>query len=163
MHERDLHRHRAELHGVDHVARERRPAADDLVARLEHRLREAVDDAVRAGADRELLVADAVARRERSPQPVRASVGIAVQLRRDTCHRLQRLGEGTVGPFVRRELDDARKPELALHFLDRLAGLVRNERRQLLPQEAVLRHSAVVRAFLRQRSLKMAYFWAMLL
>ena len=39
---------------VDDVARERRPAADDLVARVEDRLADHVDAAVRAGADADL-------------------------------------------------------------------------------------------------------------
>ena len=42
------HGFRAELQRVDDVAREGRPAADDLVARIENRLRDAVDHPVRA-------------------------------------------------------------------------------------------------------------------
>ena len=62
--QRDEPRLGAHLLRIDHVAREGRPAADDLVARIEQRLREAVHDAVRAGAGRDLLEAHAVPLRE---------------------------------------------------------------------------------------------------
>ena len=44
----------------DGIARERGPAADDLVTRIEQRLGEAVDDAVRTRARRNLLETNAV-------------------------------------------------------------------------------------------------------
>ena len=66
----------AELRRVEHVARERRPAADDLVARVERRLREQVDHAVGAGADDDLLEARRrAARRARRAAPRRRRRG----------------------------------------------------------------------------------------
>ena len=88
--QRDAHRPRAELDRVEDVARERRPAADDLVALVERGLAEAVDDAVGARADRDLLEADAVLRGERGAQLPGAAVGIAVQLARAALQRLER-------------------------------------------------------------------------
>ena len=149
--QRHLLRHGAELHGVEHVARERRPAADDLVARLERRLREQVDHPVRTGTDDDLLEPDPVTLGERSPQLVDAAVGVTVQAACSAFDRLDRSRERRIGAFVGSELDDARETELALHLLDRLAGLVRDERRQRRPQEAVFRHSAALPFdFLRQ-------------
>jgi hypothetical protein len=112
---------------IDHVARERGPAADDLVAGLERELREIVDDSVGACAGRNLFEADVVPLGESGPQPVGAAVGIAVQLLRFAGQRLQRRGKGAERPLVRSKLDDALEPELALNLLDRLSGLVRDE------------------------------------
>ena len=39
-------------------------------------------------------------------------------------------GNGPYWTFVRRELDDALEPELALDLLDRFSGLVRNQPRE---------------------------------
>ena len=84
-------------------------------------------------------------------QPVGAAVGIAVQLRARPLDRGDSSGERAVDSFVRRELDDAVEAELALHLLDRFAGLVRDERRQRRPQEAVVGHSLADSAdFFRQ-------------
>ena len=58
--ERDRPGDAAELRRPDHIAGEARPAADDLVARLDRDLRERVDDAVGACAERDLLEANAV-------------------------------------------------------------------------------------------------------
>ena len=125
-----LHRHRADLERVEHVARERRPAGHDLVARVERREHREADDRVRAGADRDLLEADAVAPRERLTEPVRAAVRVAVQLERGTRDRLLRARERAVRALVRRELDDALEAQLALDLLDRLPRLVRDEPRE---------------------------------
>ena len=62
--QRYLPRDGAELRRVEDVARERRPAADDLVTGVERRLREQVDDTVCAGTDDHLLEGDAMALRE---------------------------------------------------------------------------------------------------
>ena len=80
------------------------------------------------GADRDLLEANAVPFGERGAQAVRAAVRVAVQARRrSAADRLERLRERAERPFVRGELDDALEPELALHLLDRLARLVRDD------------------------------------
>ena len=125
--ERDADGNAAELQRVEHVARERRPAGDDLVARIERRQADVADDRVRAGADRDLLEADAVPLGERAAEALRAAVRIAVQLERRARDRLVRRRERPVRPLVRGELDDALEPELALDLLDRLARLVRDE------------------------------------
>ena len=125
--ERNLPRDGADLECVDHVARERRPPADDLVARVERELREVVDDPIRAGAGRDLLEADVVQLGERRPQPPRAAVGVAVQVACLPLDRLERGRERPERPLVRRELHDPLEPELALHLLDRLPGLVRHQ------------------------------------
>ena len=78
--QRNHHRHGAELARVDHVARERRPAADHLVARLERRLAETVDEAVGAGPGNDLLETQAEPLGQRGPQPKCAAVRVAVQL-----------------------------------------------------------------------------------
>ena len=96
--ERHLDRDRAELGRVDRVGGERRPAADDLVARIERRLRQAVDQPVRAGADGDLLEGDAVALGERGPQPPGAAVGIAVEVGDDRCSASTAAGNGPNGP-----------------------------------------------------------------
>src|SRR5204862_1088807 len=85
------------------------------------------DDPVRAGPRSDLLEANVVQLGERRPHAVRAAVGIAVQLLDAAGKRLAGRGEGPEGPLVRRELDDALEPELALDLFDRLPGLVRNE------------------------------------
>ena len=68
-------RHAAELRGEEDVAREGGPAADDLVAGVESRLREQVDDPVCAGADDDLLERDAVPLGQRGAQREDAAVG----------------------------------------------------------------------------------------
>ena len=78
--ERNPPRDGADLERVDHVAREGRPAAHDLVARVERELREVVDDPVGAGSGRDLLEADVVQLGEGRAEPPRAAVRIAVQV-----------------------------------------------------------------------------------
>src|SRR5262245_6290415 len=125
--QRHHRRRRAYFPGVDDVARERGPAADDLVPGVEDGLREAVDEPVGAGADGDLFEPDVVELGEGGPQAVGAAVRVAVQLGRAASDRLERRWKRTEWAFVRRELDDPLEPELALHLLDRFAGLVRDE------------------------------------
>jgi len=73
---------------------------------------------------------------ERGPEPVGATVGIAVQFRLCSLERLERTRERTVRPFVRRKLHDPLEPELALHLFDRLTRLVRDDSRKSGPQQA---------------------------
>ncbi len=125
--ERDADGNAAELQRVDDVARERRPAGHDLVPRVERGQADVADDRVGTGADRHLLEAHAVLLGEDAPKAPRAAVRVAIQLERRPRDRFLRGRERPVRPLVRRELDDAVEPELALNLLDRLAGLVRNE------------------------------------
>ena len=74
--------------GVDHVAREGRPAAHDLVAGVENRLAQHVDAAVGAGADGDLGGADPVPAGERVVQLEGAAVGVAVQIAGGALERL---------------------------------------------------------------------------
>src|SRR5207247_390377 len=60
-------------------------------------------------------------------QAVGTAVGVAVQLAGAALDRLARLRQRAEGALVRRQLDDALEPELALDLLDRLARLVRDE------------------------------------
>src|SRR5581483_2173839 len=126
---------RALLRGVDHVAGEGRPAADDLVAGIERRLAEHVDAAVGAGADRDLVHRDAVAGGERLVQPVRAAVRVPVQALGRAGERLASGRERPERALVRGELDHALEPELALHVLDGLAGLIRRQGFDAGPEE----------------------------
>src|SRR5439155_11815577 len=119
--------HGAELQRVDHVARKRGPAANDLVAGIERELRQVIDDPVRARAGRDLLETDVMSLGERRSQAVGAAVGVAVQLLGAPRERLERGRERPERALVRRQLDDTLEPELALHLLDRLAGLVGND------------------------------------
>ena len=125
--ERDAARFGAELRRREDVAREGRPAADDVVSGIERRLREQVDDPVGAGADDHLVEGNAVPLGERGAKRPGAAVGIAVELERSALHRLERGRKRRKRPLVRGELDDPVEPELALHRLDRLARLVRHE------------------------------------
>ena len=133
--ERHQLRGRTLLARVDHVARERGPAADDLVARIEDRLAQHVDAPVRPGTDADLLERNAVPRRERRMQRVRAAVGVAVQIPDAALHRLERGGKRLEGPFVRRELDDPGESELTLDVLDRLSRLVGRQALDAGPEE----------------------------
>ena len=116
-----------ELQCVDGVARERRPAAHDLVARIERELREIVDDAVRARTRRDLLEAHVVPLSESSAQSVRASVRVPVELGREPRQGVESLRKRAVWALVRSELDHTLEAELALDLLDRLARLVGHE------------------------------------
>ena len=64
---------------------------------------------------------------QRRVQPVAAAVRIAVQLADAARERLLGGRERAERAFVRRELDDALEPELALDVLDRLPGLIRRQ------------------------------------
>ncbi len=97
---------RSLLARVDDVAREGRPAADDLVAWIEDRLAEVVDAAVCTRAGAHVLDRDAVPLRQRVMQCVGAAVRIPVQIGRRVGHRVERRGQRSERPFVRCELDD---------------------------------------------------------
>ncbi len=125
--ERDANGNAAELQWVEHVARERRPGCDHLVARVDEGLADVPDDRVGAGADRHLLEAHAVALCEGVPEAPGAAVRIAIELERRPRDRFLRIRKRPVRPLVGGELDDALEAELALHLLDRLARLVRDE------------------------------------
>ena len=71
-----------------------------------------------------------MARRERLPEPVRPTVGVAVELEGRALDRLLRTGERPIGALVRGQLDDPLEPELALDLLHRLAGLIGDEPRE---------------------------------
>ncbi len=94
--ERDPFRARAELEGVEDVAREGGPATDDLVAWVEHGDREVHDHGVGARRDRHVLQVDSVALGERGAEKVGASVRVAVQPRRTPLDRLERFRERAV-------------------------------------------------------------------
>ena len=129
--ERRAHGDGAHLGGVDRVDGERRPAERDLVPGLEQREREVVEDRVRAVADHHLVEVEAVTLGERGAQVVAAAVGIAVALAGSALDRLERGGERPVLSLVGGELDHrAGQPELALHELDRPAGLVGDQARR---------------------------------
>ena len=127
---------RAQLARVDRIARERRPAEHDLVARFQDGLRDTVDQTVGPRAHRDLLEANAVAFGERCPQTVRAPVRVAVQVTGGALQCLERLRERPERSFVRGEFDHALEPELALNLFDRLARLVGDDPCELGPQEA---------------------------
>src|SRR5207237_5432511 len=128
----------ADLDRVDDVAREGRPAADDYVAGVEDGLRQAVDDAVRPCAERDLLEADVMPLGEGGAQAVPAAVRVAVQLVAGPRERLARGRERAERPLVRGELDDTLEPELALDLLYRLPRLVRDEVGERPAEEALL-------------------------
>ena len=96
--QRDELRHGTELARIDHVARERRPAAHDLVTGVEERLRETVDEPVRARPECHLLERDVVPLRQGDPEAVRAAVRIPVEIRRRRRERLERSRERPPGP-----------------------------------------------------------------
>src|SRR5205814_3194076 len=106
---------------------------------------------VASDAERDLVEGYAVPRRERLPQQVAAAVRVSVQFGEPALHRLDRRGKRSERAFVGRELDDACEPELALHLLDRLARLVRNELGDRPPKDA-LAHSSLPSPRLRQKS-----------
>ena len=128
--ERDANGNAAELQRVEHVARERGPGRDHLVARVDDGLAEVPDHRVGAGTDRHLLDAHAVALCESVAEAPGAAVRVAVELERGARDRLQRIRERPIRALVGRELDDTLETELALDLLDGLAGLVRNEPRE---------------------------------
>src|SRR5262249_1149495 len=126
----------AELQRIEDEGDKRRPARDDLVTRLERRLAEVADHPVRSRADGCLFEAHAVQLRQAGTQPVTASVRVAVEVRDAGAKHLERCWKRAEWAFVRRELDDPLETELALHLLDRLARLVRDERCQRLSQKS---------------------------
>ena len=121
--ERYLDRLGAQLARVDRIARERRPPAHDLIALVQHGLRDPVDETVGSRTDRDLLEANAMAFGEGSAEAVRASVRITIQLAGATLQGFERLRERAERPFVGGELHDSVEAELALNLFDRLARL----------------------------------------
>src|SRR4051794_20856478 len=117
----------SELERIEDVAREARPAADDLVSRVEQRERQVHEHGIRPGRQRHVLHVDAVALGERAAQKVGAAVRVAVELGRAPLDRLERLREGPVLALVGRKLDNPFQPEFTLHLLHRLARFVRDE------------------------------------
>src|SRR5215210_5238870 len=97
---------RAELERVDDIARKRWPPAHDFVARIERRLRDAVDQTVGSRADRDLVEGNAMSFRECLPQTVRAAVRVAVQPAGDPRQGFECARKRAVWSFVRCELDD---------------------------------------------------------
>src|SRR6187200_2738157 len=79
--ERDPFCARAELEGVEDIAREGGPAADDLVAWVEYGDREVHDYRVGARRNRHVLQVDFVALGERGSEKVGAPIRVAVQPR----------------------------------------------------------------------------------
>ena len=143
-------RHRAKFDRVEDITRERRPAADDLVVRLERCLG---DHRVGPRGHDHLLEGDAVQLGQGGPQRVRRPVRVAVQLPREPLDRLDGGRERRERAFVRGELDDSREPQLALHLLDGLAGLVRDDVRDRAAEQPVA-HPALLSPprFLRQKN-----------
>jgi hypothetical protein len=114
----------AELQRVEHVARKRRPAADDLVAGIEAREREVHHDSVRAGGRGDVPRVDSVTFGQGLAQAVEAPVRVAIQVADAARQSVGRGRERPVRPLVRRELDDTLEPQLAPHVAGRLSGLV---------------------------------------
>ena len=129
-------RHGAQLERVQHVAGEGGPAEHDLVARIEQRDRKVRDQAVGAGAVRDLVDLDTEPLGQRRAQPVGARVGVAVEIVGLGLENLAGNREGPEGTLVGGKLGDTGYPELALDLLDRLAGFVRCDRLQGGPDEA---------------------------
>src|SRR5262249_14272261 len=73
---------------------------------------------------------------------VRAAVGVAVQLVLGALERLERRRKRPEGTLVRRELDHPLQAQLALHLLDRLPRLVRDELGDRPAKERPLAHSS---------------------
>src|SRR6185295_13710798 len=94
------------------------------------------DEPVRPGSDGNLLEADVVQVRKRRPESVRATVRIAVEAWRRALDRLERSRKRSERPFVRRQLDHPFEPELPLHLLDRLAGLIGHQVAERWAEEA---------------------------
>src|SRR6476659_7841047 len=89
---------------------------------------------------------------ERGAQCPHAAVGIAVQLANGAVHRLDRLGERRERSLVRGKLDDPVEAELALHVVDGLSGLVRDEIGDRPPKRALAHPSAPSSPRLRRQT-----------
>jgi Lon protease-like protein len=136
--ERDALGLRPKLDRVEDVARERGPTTHDLVSRVENRERQVHHDRVGSRGDGDVLELDTVLLGERRPEAVGASVGVAVQLRCPSSDRFQSLGERPELALVRGELDNAVEAKLALDLLDRLPGLVRDQRAEGRTEERLV-------------------------
>src|SRR5262245_12760270 len=86
---------------------------------------------------------------ERRAQGVHAAVGITVELACGPLDRFDGSRERREPSLVRRDLDATLEAELALHLLDGLARLVRDEVGDRSPKE--LRHSSLPRVFRQKR------------
>ena len=102
--------HRAELERIEDVARERRPAGDDLVARVERRLADVADHRVGAGADGDLLEADVVPLGERGPEAVAATVRVPIELGDARSSASTAAGNGPNGPSLEASLTTRSSP-----------------------------------------------------
>ena len=124
---------------VDHVAR--RTTASRRRSRRPGRATPATRQSISPSAPAPTATSskrDAVALGERRAQPPGAAVRVAVQLaRRRAASASSAAGNGPNGPSFDASLTTALEPELALHLLDRLAGLVRDEPLDGRPEEAV--------------------------
>ena len=136
--QRDERRLGTLLARVDDVARERRPAADDAIARVEDRLADHVDAPVRPGPDADLVARDAVPGGERLVQAVAAAVRVPVQVAGGAVECVERRRERAERPLVRCQLDHPVEAELALHVLDGLPRLVRRQPVDAGPEEGVV-------------------------
>jgi Lon protease-like protein len=83
---------------------------------------------------------------EGHPEAVGAAVGIAVQLGRPSGDRLEGLGKRPELALIGRELDNAVEAELALDLLDRLPGLIRDQRAKGGTEEGLVGDSLIFSA-----------------
>src|SRR6185312_17536445 len=100
---------------------------DRLVARLQERVRDELEDVVAAVAEHDRLGGDAEACGDRRLECEAVAVGIARDLGHRRRHRGRHRGARSARVLVGRELDDRRgiEAELARELVDRLAGDVR--------------------------------------
>ena len=91
---------------------------------------------VGAGAVRDLVDLDPEPPGQCGAQPVGVRVGIAIEVVRLGLENLAGNREGSEGAFVGGEFRNTSDTELALYFLNRLAGLIRRDRRQGRPNKA---------------------------
>ena len=113
----------AELEGVEHVARKRRPAGDGLVPLVERDHREVADDGVGSGAHRHVLEVHTVPLGERVAEPPGTSVRIPVELERGARNRLLGSRKRPEGPRSDASLTTRSSPCSRCDLLDGLSGL----------------------------------------
>ncbi len=126
----------ARLRG-ERIHGERVARIDGVVARLQKRLRDELENVVRAVAEHDLLGVDAVARRERGLELEAVAVRIAAQIVGRRGDRRAHRGARAARVLVGRELDDLAlgEPEFAGELADRLAGQVRRDAPDVLRRE----------------------------
>ena len=122
---------------IDHIARERGPAADDPVAGIEDRLADHVDAPVRPGPDADLVEPHAVPDGQRLVQPVDAPVRVAIEVAGGGVEGFECGRKRAERPLVRGQLDHPVETELPLNVLDGLARLVRRQAVDAGPEESV--------------------------